>query len=103
MPRNITISFEDGTSHVYQNAPDDVSPDQVEARASKEFGKKVTALDGGRGAPEAAKPAGAMDSFVTGLKNSIPAQIGAGVYRGFRDVTDTALGAGASLADKLGG
>ncbi len=50
MPRNITITFSDGTSHVYQNAPDEVTPDQVEARASKEFGKKVTALDGGRGA-----------------------------------------------------
>ena len=56
MPRNITISFEDGTSHVYQNAPDSVTPDQVEERASKEFGKKVTALDGGKGAPAQAAP-----------------------------------------------
>lgn len=52
MPRNITITFADGTSHVYQNAPDDVTPDQAQARAEKEFGKSVTALDGGRGAPK---------------------------------------------------
>ena len=51
MPRDITITFEDGTSHVYRAAPDSVTPDQVEARAASEFGKKVTALDGGRGAP----------------------------------------------------
>lgn len=49
MPRNITVTFEDGSTHVYQNAPDDVTPEQVTARASKEFGKSVSALDGGRG------------------------------------------------------
>lgn len=48
MPRDITITFEDGSSHVYKNAPDDVTPDAVSARASQEFGKAVTALDGGR-------------------------------------------------------
>lgn len=54
MPRNITVTFSDGTSHVYQNAPDDLTPDMVTARAQKDFGKSVTALDGGRGkAPSA--------------------------------------------------
>lgn len=48
MPRNITVTFEDGTTHVYQNAPDNVTPDQVAARAQKDFGKSVKALDGGR-------------------------------------------------------
>lgn len=48
MPRNITVTFDDGTTHVYQNAPDDVTPDSVSARASKEFGKTVKSLDGGR-------------------------------------------------------
>lgn len=56
MPRNITVTFADGSSHVYQNAPDNVTPDQVLVRAAKEFGKPVKALDGGRGAkPAAAK------------------------------------------------
>jgi hypothetical protein len=48
MPRNITVTFDDGTSHVYQNAPDDLTPDMVSVRAQKDFGKIVKALDGGR-------------------------------------------------------
>lgn len=48
MARNITVTFSDGTNHVYQNAPDDLTPDAVEARAQKDFGKTVTSLDGGR-------------------------------------------------------
>lgn len=51
MPRNVTVTFSDGTKHVYQNAPDNVTPEQITARASKDFGKDVAALDGGRSAP----------------------------------------------------
>ena len=50
MARNITVSFEDGTSHVYQNAPDTLTPEMVQERAQKDFGKSVVSLDGGRGA-----------------------------------------------------
>lgn len=46
--RNITVSFDDGTRHIYQNAPDNVTPDEVATRAQKEFGKKVVSIDGGR-------------------------------------------------------
>jgi len=55
MPRNITVTFNDGSTHVYQNAPDDITPDAVTARAQKEFGRTVTALDGGREAPAPAE------------------------------------------------
>lgn len=48
MARNITVTFDDGSTHVYQNAPDDITPDQVSQRAAKDFGKAVKALDGGR-------------------------------------------------------
>lgn len=48
MPRNITITLEDGSVHVYQNAPDDVTPEQVTQRAMQEFGSNVVSLDGGR-------------------------------------------------------
>lgn len=48
MPRNVMVTFDDGSTHVYQNVPDDATPDQVTARASQEFGKQITALDGGR-------------------------------------------------------
>jgi soluble lytic murein transglycosylase-like protein len=47
--RNVTVTFSDGSQHVYQNAPDDVTPENVTARAQKQFpGLTVTALDGGR-------------------------------------------------------
>lgn len=48
MPRNITVTFDDGSTHVYRGAPDNVTPDQVSARAAQEFGKQVKSLDGGR-------------------------------------------------------
>lgn len=53
MPRNITVTLADGTQHVYANAPDNLTPDQVSARAQSDFGQSVTALDGGRGSPPA--------------------------------------------------
>jgi hypothetical protein len=60
MPRDITITFEDGTTHVYKNAPDDVTPKSVYDRASKEFsGKKIVNVDGGRRGGAAAPAAAA--------------------------------------------
>lgn len=49
MARTITVDFDDGTQHVYQNAPDDMTPEVVTERATREFGKKVARLDGGKG------------------------------------------------------
>lgn len=62
MARNITVTFADGTAHTYQNAPDDVTPDQVQMRAEKEYGKSVAALDGGKS---------------TSMANQIPGNVGA--------------------------
>jgi hypothetical protein len=73
MPRNITVTFADGSQHVYQGAPDDVTPDQVEARAAKEFGKKVTALDGGR------QPAAQAPTDAPGMLTSLAAGAGKGM------------------------
>lgn len=53
MPRNITVTLADGSQHVYANAPDDITPDAVTARAQKDFGQGVTALDGGKNAAPA--------------------------------------------------
>ena len=47
-PRDITVTFEDGSEHIYKNAPVNVTPEQAEARAKKDFGQDVVALDGGR-------------------------------------------------------
>jgi len=49
MTRDITLQFDDGSSHQYKGVPDDVTPDQVTERAAKEFsGKKLTNIDGGK-------------------------------------------------------
>jgi len=47
MPRNITITFDDGTSHQYAGVPDNVTPDQVHQRATQEHGKAIANIDGG--------------------------------------------------------
>ena len=54
MARDITVTFDDGSSHVYKGAPDDITPTAVQARAEQEFGKAVTALDGGKKSATAA-------------------------------------------------
>lgn len=51
MARDITVTFDDGSSHIYKNAPDDITPDAVLERAKKDFNKNITALDGGRKPP----------------------------------------------------
>lgn len=46
--RNVTITFDDGSNHNYQNVPKSVTPEQIEERASKEFsGKKIKNISGG--------------------------------------------------------
>ena len=48
MPRDITITFDDGSTHVYKNAPDTVTPETVQKRAEAQFGKSVKGIDGGK-------------------------------------------------------
>lgn len=56
MTRNVTVTFDDGSSHVYNGVPDTVTPEQITERASSEFsGKGITHLDGGKSVDQ--KPA----------------------------------------------
>lgn len=64
MPRDITITFEDGSSHVYQNAPDTVTPEQITQRATQDFGKTVRSIDGGK------KELGLGEALVAGAKRA---------------------------------
>jgi hypothetical protein len=51
MPKNVTVTFADGSTHQYQGVPDDATPGQVEARAIQDSGGKVVkGLDGGAAA-----------------------------------------------------
>jgi hypothetical protein len=59
MPRDITVTFEDGSQHEYKSAPDDITPDAVAERAQKEFNLPITHIDGGKSA-EAPKEAPSM-------------------------------------------
>ena len=46
MPRNVTVYFADGSRHEYQGAPDDASPEQIAARAGRDFqGKQIRHLE----------------------------------------------------------
>lgn len=50
MPRNVTVTFADGTQKIYQNVPDTATPGTVVARAAKDFpGQNIRTIDGGKG------------------------------------------------------
>lgn len=48
MAKSVTVTFSDGTKVVYQNVPDSVTPEQVEAQANRDYPDlQVTELAGG--------------------------------------------------------
>ena len=57
MAKSVRVQFEDGTSHIYDNVPDEVDDSQVEARAQEELGKTVlTAHSANQGVAPGAVP-----------------------------------------------
>jgi hypothetical protein len=115
MPRNVTITFDDGTSHAYQGVPDEVTPDQVHERATAEFRKPITNIDGGASAPVKAPPKtymgalaekantpseGLNDAFVKG-----GSKLALGALRGGADVgntiTNALINSGEYLKNKI--
>lgn len=55
MPRNVTVTLDNGEVVQFANVPDSVTPDQIAARAQQETGQNVVTIDGGaRGAAPAA-------------------------------------------------
>lgn len=76
MSRTVTITFDDGSRHVYQGVPDHVTPTQVEARASRDFaGRRVKAIDGGRARKVDVTPAferGEASSLIPGTSDATP-------------------------------
>lgn len=65
---NITVTFEDGQTHTYQNVPDNVTPDQIEQRAAQDFaGRKVQHLDRKIGAQPTIQATQQEPSFVNQL------------------------------------
>lgn len=89
---DITLTFADGTSHVYKDAPDTLQPNDVIARAAKDFsGKELTNVDRkayGVAVPEAESASPMGDAFTRGAglayRAAAPTLIGAqiGSYGG---------------------
>lgn len=80
MPFDATVTFADGTSHVYKGVPDGTPPEAVQQQAQTEFSKPVTHLAGG--APDgpgmaALKETGrVLDQGVRGGLAATPGMIG---------------------------
>jgi len=87
------VRLPDGT--LIKGVPDDMSKADFTAKL-KSNGYDVSKLEAApaptRGTAMG-EPPSRMDQFVEGVKQSIPAQILAGGYRGARDITDTLLSA----------
>lgn len=56
MPKTATVAFKDGSSHVYEDVPDDIPESDIYARASQEFKKpiaKIVGMSSGKRPPAA--------------------------------------------------
>lgn len=80
MAKNITVYFADGSSHIYQGVPDEVTADQAIARAQSDFGNKqvrhVSRTDvSGSVEPPAERE---RSGFLGGIKRGTEAMISSG-------------------------
>jgi hypothetical protein len=110
MARDVTVTFEDGTSNVYKNTPDDITPMAVQTRAEKDFSKKVIEINGGRKPSEIPAPR-AEPSFMdrllnqsTGVLTPSPQTVGnvaAGLARGAGSIGATLLAPADYIAGKI--
>jgi len=89
MPRNITVTFADGTTAEYRNTPDNVTPEQVTQRAQKDYGLQVSEIDGG-GSSGALEKAGRVAKVAGGA-----------AVRGALALPALATDAGNFLAERL--
>jgi hypothetical protein len=96
---DITVTFDDGSSHVYRNAPENLTKDDALARIAKDFaGKQVTTLDRVAGGKKLS-----TEEVITGAVTSLPSSLGSmagDIYQAVTNPVQTAkavldLGAGA--------
>lgn len=84
MPRDVTVTLANGSRHVFKNVPDNVTPDQIEQRAARQFpGQSIKAIDGGRKVSR-------TEAFVSGFTG------------GFENVAGVLTKAVGTLVDKFG-
>lgn len=96
---DITVTFDDGSSHVYRNAPENLTKDDALARIAKDFaGKQVTGLDRVAGGKKLS-----TEEVITGAVTNLPSSLGSmagDIYQAVTNPVQTAkavldLGAGA--------
>lgn len=67
MSKSVTVNFEDGSSHVYDNVPDSVDDDQIRQRAEGDFeGIKVTGVDSSAKVAPKPEPSQAVKDYQKG-------------------------------------
>ena len=119
MPRDVTVSFDDGSSHIYQGAPDDITPEQAQARAEKEFSKKVVHLDGGKKPAEQGAVSKYLDWYgnvaegvgegavdmVKGISQAVthPVETAKGLYHAVTNPLETAENIGKGVIEEASG
>jgi hypothetical protein len=95
---DITVTFNDGTSHVYRNAPESLTKDDVISRIAKDFsGKQITSLDRVAGGQKLSG-----EEVLTGAVTNFPSSVGSmlgDIYQAVTSPVQTAkavldLGAG---------
>lgn len=102
MPFDATVTFADGSQHVYKGVPDGTAPEAVSAQASKEFGKPVAALDGGQPGGGALKEVGRVaDKVVRGGLTQLPGLIGDAALGVMRNAGDLPFMPGTALPKLL--
>lgn len=101
---DITVTFEDGKQHVYQNVPDTIAPDDVYGRAQKDFpNQKLTGIAKGGGQPRGGESASIRLSDVPG-KALLNAPASAGKFAtGLYEAVTSPIQTAKSLADLAAG
>jgi hypothetical protein len=92
MPRNVTVTLSSGETLQFADVPDDVTPDQIQARAESESGgASVVSIDGGQSSapPAGAAPTGAAPADAVPMDDvapQAPQEDIAGYEAGLRDL-----------------
>ena len=81
MSKSMSVQFADGTSHTYDDVPDDVTQEQLNARAQSDFGDKTIAGVNEGAHPDAA-PAPTTEQQGA-VEPSIAAKVGGGLQTGW--------------------
>lgn len=81
---DITVTFDDGSSHVYKNAPENLTKEDTLARVAKDFaGKQVTGLDRVAGGQKLS-----TEQVLTGAVTNFPSSVGSMVGDIYQAVTN---------------